>query len=298
MSIKCDFCNKEYTNKVILKTHQSTAKFCLKIQNKKIINQYKCELCNVEFNCKYNFKTHSASCHNNPISVGLLKKIEEQEYLHKYQINELTERNSFLVNQNISLESALENKRQDIYRLEKQIRNLENRIERIALRPTTSIQSYSNSNNNIVNNLIVAAPNVMKAYADKLTIQDIEGGAKKLAEFCSNNTLKNTYIVTDADKKQIKYNNGIEIVEGSIDPLRKMAFASFEDQQNILIKEKANIISRNITSEIVDTESGLQDMIDFSDICNEIKLGTTVDGNNKTDFIHKFEHHLVNPNYI
>ena len=72
-SNKCEYCNKEYSSKGILETHQKTAKFCLRLRNnkEKEIKTFKCEFCEDNFNLKHVLERHHGRCK--------IKKINDKE---------------------------------------------------------------------------------------------------------------------------------------------------------------------------------------------------------------------------
>ena len=47
--MECEFCNKSFATKIVLKTHQSKAKYCLKLQNKKSEETFQCIYCSKSF---------------------------------------------------------------------------------------------------------------------------------------------------------------------------------------------------------------------------------------------------------
>jgi hypothetical protein len=64
MSFICSYCSKSYSNKGNLKLHQTTAKFCLKLQNKKLDIEYRCIDCNYITGRKEYLTKHLNTCKN------------------------------------------------------------------------------------------------------------------------------------------------------------------------------------------------------------------------------------------
>src|SRR3989344_6335088 len=72
MTETCDYCLKKFVNKATLKTHQKTAKYCLKIQNKETIAEYKCDGCEKIFSHLHHVNRHQKIC-------GVFKALCEQQ---------------------------------------------------------------------------------------------------------------------------------------------------------------------------------------------------------------------------
>ena len=88
MSFECEFCNKTFRTKKILKTHQISANYCLKIQNKNNFTSI-CEYCNKTLTSKRNFDRHMSSC------IEKMKhKYNEMEEKYKFEISQLKKEHS------------------------------------------------------------------------------------------------------------------------------------------------------------------------------------------------------------
>ena len=60
----CNFCSKKFSTITLLKRHQTTVKYCLKIQQNKVNNpnEFICEDCSKKFSTKQNLNTHKLNC--------------------------------------------------------------------------------------------------------------------------------------------------------------------------------------------------------------------------------------------
>ena len=75
--MKCQFCNNEFSNKQNLNAHQTKAKYCLKIQEKKPDNEYLCESCEKKFLSTTTLRRHQKKCSANEVVLCLTNEINE-----------------------------------------------------------------------------------------------------------------------------------------------------------------------------------------------------------------------------
>jgi hypothetical protein len=62
MSFTCEYCSKIYSTKGSLTRHQRTAKFCLKLQNKKLDRKFNCDDCSYVTGLNNDLTTHIKTC--------------------------------------------------------------------------------------------------------------------------------------------------------------------------------------------------------------------------------------------
>ena len=58
----CQFCNKKFSTKYTLATHQKTSRKCLETQNKVDIIYHECEYCDYKSTNKWNLGKHTETC--------------------------------------------------------------------------------------------------------------------------------------------------------------------------------------------------------------------------------------------
>ena len=140
--MNCDFCEKTFANKSSLTVHQTSAKYCLKIQGKikedqkkKEIKEFNCSFCDKIFKLKHHLAKHLITCKNKNI---MLKKNEEEEL-------------KLLKEELIKKEILLSSYKEQIQKQENQIKDLQKTIERMG---TKAIEkpTYNTTNNNTTNN--------------------------------------------------------------------------------------------------------------------------------------------------
>ena len=195
--MKCPYCDNDFTSEAILKNHQKTAKYCIKLQNNNGTNMSKnfiCIDCNKIFTRKYHLDRHSITC-----SVNNEKKIKIKDEMYEKKIKDNEEiYNKNLMNQEDMYEKKIQ-KIENMYM--KQIQELQNKLENIAVkaisRPTT--------NTNIMN----LAPLDMDDLSDRIrtTIEENmtldhlllgqEGIAKLISTCFTNSDGKKTIMCTD-----------------------------------------------------------------------------------------------------
>jgi len=89
----CQYCHKVFSNQYVLKTHQTTAKYCIEIQNKQNENNpveidlYNCEYCNISFTLKSSLQKHLITCKQKKTLEENKKNSELTEELEQYKTN-------------------------------------------------------------------------------------------------------------------------------------------------------------------------------------------------------------------
>ena len=63
----CQHCNNEFSTLTVLKNHQKTAKYCMKLQNVNIPN-IKCYKCDKIFTRQFGLDRHLTICSSNTMS--------------------------------------------------------------------------------------------------------------------------------------------------------------------------------------------------------------------------------------
>ena len=117
--MECKFCKNKFSNKHTLQKHQSSAKYCLKIQNKEYISEHRCEGCQKTFTTIYDLNIHRKKCKASDVLYQLQNQISDLQ-------KTLSERDIQIKNYQIQIE-----KQQNKY--EEQIKSLQDKLENIAL---------------------------------------------------------------------------------------------------------------------------------------------------------------------
>ena len=222
MSIVCEFCEKEFINKYTLSKHQNTTKKCIDIQNKllnikvekiKIIND--CKYCNKVFTSKQSLIVHLNICNDKKLQDKILEKDKEIEMLKKEKDREIE-----------MLKMQNENYRE-------QIKDLQNKLDRIANKAVDKPTTFTTTNNTINNkfelNTFPSQKEIDRKIESQFNDKYILDGMKGIAQFVYDHIVKledgsMAYACFDTSRQIFKYKdeNGNEIKDHKAVRLRKM----------------------------------------------------------------------------
>jgi hypothetical protein len=214
-NISCDFCKKDFSSKGNLKLHQKSAKYCLNIRNKEIVNEYKCEFCEDIFIRKSILVNHYDICKKKK-DIEINNKLEKikNNYEQKIKLLQIEFDEKLKKNESIYQEQ--------LKKAELQITNLQNQIKELAQtaieKPTVVNNSSSNNSNNkmIDNRTFNMIPfsldeeNLKRTLEQKFTENHLINGQKGVAQFCIEHILvseDNKYMLkcTDPSRKIFVY---------------------------------------------------------------------------------------------
>jgi hypothetical protein len=229
----CDICNKEFSTKSNLKKHKETAKYCIKLQNNKVI----CKYCKIEYDFD-TYNLHLLNCleinYNNIIIIK--SKLEDKNL-------ELIKQNEELKQKNNELESKLN----DItLKLIEKSNNITNH--------------YNNSKNNTTNNTKIDIFNSLsplteddyKKHINKLSMEHIRKGAEGYADYALNYTLKDKLMCLDYSRKKICYKNeqGDKVEEYRLNNILPKIFKEIEPVN----KEMILALMNNLNDDFLEYE--------------------------------------------
>ncbi len=240
--MECDHCKNSFLNKRVLLHHQTTAKYCLKLQgkNQDDIADYICQVCDKTFTRKELYIYHKNICKTN--------SVEESILLEKEKNKTLKEKNKILKTRIIELEkinAVLEARLEEKIELSNEFKSLhskkDNCIEKIALQPKTTTKNTSNSTqNNILNNLPIFNLTKEKLqliarteFTHELFLRGQEGAAK----FATNIARKENdgdlpWVVADKNRGIVKMKgeDGIIITDYDVEIITELVFEAIKDK--------------------------------------------------------------------
>ena len=213
--MECNFCNKMFSSKSSLSTHQKTTKYCLKIQGKTQLSNFCCEHCNKDFTSKQQLIMHLNSCKDKEF----FEKLEN--YKNEYELKLKKNYEEELLKQKQYFENKIKIKDNEINILKQKIAELNGclftlkddheTVKEIAKQPTNTI---NNTNNNILNiTTSIDFDNIEKikdVIDNDLNVDYICNGQKGIARFIKDKFLKDEngkliYVCTDPSRQIFKY---------------------------------------------------------------------------------------------
>jgi len=192
--MECEFCKKILSSLTSLNTHKATTKYCLKIQNKNLAENFKCTDCNKTFTTKNTLLLHIKNCKDKEKNKDII--IAKQESIIENYKEQLR-------------------KQEDTYK--EQIKELQDKLERLA---TTAISkpTSSTTNNNNNTKILLLAPldlsheRISNIVSTKLNGDHIVDGIAGLAKFVKDEIIKDDngnilYNCVDSSRQMFKYKN-------------------------------------------------------------------------------------------
>ena len=236
--MNCEFCNNNFGNKHVLKTHQKTAKYCLKLQGVSILKKFSCNICKIEFSTKFILQRHMDTHTDSEMDMFEYNKLLEKQIIdnksdHNFEISEYkieveNWKNQLLYSQDI------------ISKLEKQITELQRSLERVASKPTNVVTTNNTLN---IGNFQPITQQMIAAEATKLTLEDISepdgiGYARFAEEIC-----KDKLACTDYARSILKWKNEEDVVnDPKGEKLWRLFCTAVCSRNEELVKEVANRI--------------------------------------------------------
>jgi hypothetical protein len=204
MIFKCEYCLKELKTSSSLNYHKKTTKYCLEIQGKEN-NDFKCNKCKKTYTTKERLKNHSCKNIKDEINIEKKSTVDEEILSLKNKISELEKENSRLQNETLLFKYKIND-------LENENKDLKDRLERIASRPTNQINTTNNSNsNNTINVTLDGAHHLIDENLWKIEQKDyFIDGLKGMAEFIGKEVFpieSGLYVCSDKARNIFKFTN-------------------------------------------------------------------------------------------
>jgi len=200
MTLVCEYCEKNFSTKYVLKNHQKSAKYCLKYQKKDVEEFHNCSNCGKKFTRKDTLKTHTKTCKMTDINKKLkIKHIKEIKNIKKeYEKRIIKQKDEYedLYTQKKKYESRIEQyekritKQKDEYEeLDTQKKQYESRIEQYESRIEqyeSRIEQYESRIQNYELKI-----DKLQEYIKELAEKAIEKPTQQVVKTTTNNTTNN-----------------------------------------------------------------------------------------------------------
>ena len=261
----CEFCHKDFKTTYSLSKHQTVAKYCLKIQEKENdeIVIYMCTFCDKDYTSTQNLNNHLLKCYGKKYK----EKFEEElnSVVEKYE-TELTSVKKEL-NEKDSILKQAENK--IIYITEQNLMNrdiikeLQDKLERLAMRAIdkpTNMTSMTNNvnNNNIQLNSFISQEDVNNKITSKFTDKYLHNGMSDIAKFVLNHILtlddgQVIYTCYDVSRKMFKFKDkdGNIVMDPHALKLIAMVQPGLQLQINTIINYLENAYSTEENEDVI-----------------------------------------------
>jgi len=249
--VTCEFCNSTLASKASLKHHQKTARYCLNKQGKKT-KVYECTSCDTNFTTKRKLLNHRQIC--------CLYIVNQKESRH---IDEIAKKDS------------------EIEELKKMVRELQDKLENVAIK-AASRSTNTMQINNYIQKLELTTDEYLEEKVPQLTIEHIKKGPKGYAEYALEHPLNNRLICVDYSRRKVKYKDkeGNVITDPEMTKLAKKLFESINSRNKELIMEFLQD-----TSGTLDPVVQMEMMTDMGDYIAMVNRGAAGE---KTDLYHDF----------
>lgn len=250
--VKCEFCDAVLSSVSSLKHHQKNARYCVIKQGKELKN-FKCSACDSTFTTKRKLLNHRQIC--------TLYIVKEKDNLHKEEI----------------LRKDIE-----ILELKKQIRELQDKLENVAIKVGSRATTTNTQINNYIQKLELTTDEYMDQNVSNLTIEHIKRGPTGYAEYALEYPLNNRVVCVDYSRRKVKYKDkeGNVITDPEMAKLTKKLFESINSRNKELIMEFLKD-----TSGKLDPMVQMEMMTDMGDYIAMVNRGAAGE---KTDLYHDF----------
>lgn len=279
--MQCEYCKNLFKNTLVLKRHQKTAGYCLKLRGEEKTLKLNCVYCDKSFSSKQKLSQHMIKCMENYEKYKAIAKSEfdiENSSLRK----ELKNKDTYIEKMTAEFKSQLEAK-------DKHIERLEDKLENIAIKGVTK-STTTNHINNVVNKLEPLTQEHMEDCAQFLTKKHIKDGPSGLAQYAVEFPFKDRIVCADFDRRKLKYKDeqGETVTDFELTILSKLFFNTIYDKSGEILKELNNEVYNcdnfdyEKTKKIVDTKMCIDDAVqgkksDFSNkFVKEVCMRTVV----------------------
>lgn len=218
----CEFCQKTFKTKYILRSHVERNKKCIEKRGSSPVLKFVCEYCDHFSMTKNDLSKHMEVCKKQKKEIEFMTLIREKDK----QIEQLR----------IHFNEQLKEKDNMIREKDQIIKDL---AEKAISKPTIT---NNNTSNTVINNLQVISEDQIKDHAKNLTLDHIKRGALGYSEYFLEYPLKERIACTDYSRRKLKYKNeqGEIVTDPEMTTLSDLLFKSIKDRNRELTIQYTN----------------------------------------------------------
>lgn len=234
--MECEHCHKQFGAKSSLIRHQQSAKFCIRIREETKTKPFSCSGCGRELVSKQRLNSHHMVCEK--FATG--NRIDQLEKIIDLKNRELETRDASLVFKDATIE-----------KLEQHIRDLEDKIVKIAMKHTNTTKT---SNTYVYQNFTPITDEKLKQDAVNFTKEHLVLGGQGVAKFALETSLKDNFICTDVSRGHVKYmdSNGDMVIDpGATTIARRVCSSIVEPAEKINLDVKSTLSGTTADSDLI-----------------------------------------------
>jgi hypothetical protein len=294
LSFTCEYCDKTFSSKSSLNHHIATAKYCIKLRSNSNNQDFVCKECNKKFTIKFSLDRHIKICEQS------IKKKQKQRVL------KLIEKIKDKYN------NELKKSQEDIEKLKEQldlkdnhIKELESKLENIALKAVSRPTNITQNNNRIdtINNLIPLTDEHIKEQVEFFTLEHIKQGPSGFSQYALDYPLKNRIACTDFARRKLKYKNadGQIVTDLNMNILSKKLFTALQSKNRMLSYQYAQELQDFILNETINVREDMDEkeaetftmknerFVDvITDIYSQVRQVNEISEGKKTELLEQF----------
>lgn len=249
--MNCPFCQRVFSVKSALIRHKNTAKFCLKLQAEYKAKLNICEYCNKELDSERNLSIHYKSCEK-----YLSQTFSNLELLEKLRQKD-EEMNQRFRQKDEEMRQRLRERDIEILELKKHVRDLEDKLENIAIKGALKPSKITN----YIQQLQPITEKHFLECSSNLTLDHIKRGPRGYAQYALEYPLRDRVVCVDYARRKIKFkdSDGNIITDPEMNRLAMLFYNSIKDKNRQLVEECKRQLKVNFDDEELDMLSKLMD---------------------------------------
>ena len=296
--MQCEFCQKTFSTKGSLNTHQKSAKYCLRLQpgNQQADTNYECGGCGKMYSRRERFLTHQDQCvafaRKKGVEEGRLVGLKEQEIIIVEKDVMITEKNDVIQQK----ESTVNGLQQELYVAKALLEEASRREQEALLREkearddytklVTRTQNHVREGGNInytINQAIESKPTTINQNINlppitqqhiqdnvqHLSLDHVRRGMEGYAQYALEYPLRGMVKCADFARRKLRYKNeeGHTVIDPEMKSLRTKLFAAISDRNKELTEEYIDELRCKMDKGEINKDSILETIVEAKKQC-------------------------------